>query len=113
MLEKQPNPPQQKCLVKKENVKKEKAWKQYVEVDKRKYPYGKAIAYLIEDMKSFAKGLNPCYGWNDQPMDEKDCFFEHLYASNVSCIVNFERGEEAQVSTTVHVHCDILMSLLT
>ena len=81
MLEKQPSLPQRKHLVRKENVKKEKARKQYVEVDKRGHSYG---TYLIEDVKSFAKGLNPCYGWNDQPMDEKDRFFERLYVGNVS-----------------------------
>ena len=55
-----------------------------MEVDKCGHLYGKAIAHLIEDVKSFAKGLNPCYGWNDQPTDEKDRFFERLYAGNVN-----------------------------
>ena len=67
-------------------IKKAKAvtWKQVVRVDKQGKPYGKEAGYLAEDVKAFAKGLNPCYGWADQPLDEKQRFFARVYAGTTS-----------------------------
>lgn len=56
--------------------------KELVLVDKRGVPHGKNVQYLQDDMRSFAKALNPCYSWADMPLDEKQLFFERLYAGN-------------------------------
>lgn len=62
---------------------KGKERKQIVMVDKRGKPYGKEAAYLANDVKAFAKGLNPAYGWANQPMAEKQRFFDRIYAGEV------------------------------
>ena len=86
IVDKEPtSPPHWKCPVKKENKRK-----QYVEADKRGHPHGMIISYLIEDVKAFAKGLNSLYNWADQPLQEKQRFFDRLYAGNVTWATLFE-----------------------
>lgn len=70
IFEREPTPPSHEKRLVKENV-----WKQFVEVNKRGHPHGKITIYLIEDVKAFAKGLNPCFGWVDRPLYKKQCFF--------------------------------------
>jgi hypothetical protein len=84
ILDNSPSPlPERRRLVKKEKAaKKEVTRKQFVQVDRRGHPHGKSTDSLIKDVRAFAKGLNPCYGWADQPLDEKQRFFDRLYAGN-------------------------------
>jgi hypothetical protein len=64
--------------------KQEMQWKQIVMVDKRGKPYGTGADYLAEEVKKFAKSLNPLYGWGDQPLAEKQRFYDRIYAG-MSC----------------------------
>lgn len=84
MLEEEPNSPlkplnraKQILIIKKEIAKGDK---HVVKVDRRGNPYGKGAEFLANDVKSFAKDLNPLYGWGNQPMKDKMRFFERVAA---------------------------------
>jgi hypothetical protein len=77
-VKKEPAPPQQMHAPQ---------WKQIAVVDKRGMPYGNAATYLSEDIKKFAKGLNPIYGWGDQPLEEKQRFFDRIAAGTSSLCI--------------------------
>jgi hypothetical protein len=68
---------QPRVKVKKEpQPRQEPQWKQIVMVDKRGKPYGTGADYLVEEVKKFAKTLNPLYGWGDQPLADKQRFYD-------------------------------------
>jgi len=47
-------------------------------VDKRGRPYRKEAAYLADDVKVFSKGLDPAFGWANQPLADKQRFFDRV-----------------------------------
>lgn len=54
--------------------------KKPVSVDAHGYPYGIMKTCLEDDVKLFAKDLDPTVSWESQPPNEKARFFKRLYA---------------------------------
>lgn len=57
------------------------AIKKPVSVDSNGFPYGIMKTCLEDDVKLFAKDLDPTLSWEMQPLSEKERFFKRLYAS--------------------------------
>lgn len=105
----EPSPPPHR----KPDVKKENFRKQYVEVDKYGHLHGKITTYLIEDIKAFAKRLNLWFGWANQPLDEKQHFFELFYLGNVVVASLFYQVKTLYGNVSIHVPADMKVSKLT
>ena len=54
--------------------------KKPVSVDAQGYPYGRMKSCLEDDVKLYAKELDPTGSWKSVPPGEKERFFKRLYA---------------------------------
>lgn len=54
--------------------------KKPVSVDEHGYPYGRMKSCLEDDVKLYAKELDPTGSWESVPRGEKERFFKRLYA---------------------------------
>lgn len=59
---------------------KDALMKKPVTLDHNGIPYGKMKSSLANDVKLYAKDLDPTTSWERQPTWEKQCLFERLYA---------------------------------
>lgn len=58
--------------------------KKHVELDAQGQPFGSMKAVLCNDIKKYAKDLDPTTGWEGQPRHERKRLFKRLYTGNNS-----------------------------
>ena len=57
--------------------------KKHMELDAQNQPFGPMKVVLYNDIKKYAKDLDPTTGWEGQPRHEEKRLFKRLYIGKV------------------------------